>query len=199
MQVLLCDDKVTCNHKKLKLIHVNSALLILPSILGFHCNSRKINDFHFLCCQNISLTATIINSAPFPHPLHSSHIIWQYQRHQKDTIVVLSGPPQETVRSSSFKRQPSPQMGNQITHTADMCMHICWRNAHLRLAGYPPIQCWPLNCVCNNSPPQPHTHTNTHTHKTPGVSYHRVRLSVKWANSIYMSWTLAVWHTQTHR
>lgn len=31
------------------------------------------------------------------------------------------------------------KMGFQITHKAATCEHTCWRNAHLRLAGYPPV------------------------------------------------------------
>lgn len=31
------------------------------------------------------------------------------------------------------------KMGFQITHKAATCEHTCWRNAHLGLAGYPPV------------------------------------------------------------
>lgn len=31
------------------------------------------------------------------------------------------------------------KLGFQITHKVATCEHTCWRNAHLGLAGYPPV------------------------------------------------------------
>lgn len=95
------------------------------------------------------------------------------------------------MECSSFKRQPSPQREIKLhTHTRRTRASTYVRETH--------TYDWPDILQYDAGLWTLHVHTQTHTAYNPRVSYHRVRLSVKLVNSIYMSWTWADWHRHKH-